>query len=296
MSVTNAFDVAQDPAKMKKVSAALLIGLVVCNIFAFLMNFSVSSALGSNCSVYVARATSNVIESSDEYNEKYLKAFVADNSVPQWVNPSWRIPTVSIVDADQSTTYVQGDTITAQHDDQYNTLGKSTATDGMVSKLEAVPVDNLKYPVTLSWVMIEGADVHHILNCQLVLGVAVCAWATLLLFLSQKGHAMLQFYMMWAVFATVWFAGSVNTAEGAMEHPPTSAELSHVPEAQLNNLLVPCNPSSSAPGQMQVMCMSMLVQVVFLISLIPVNRIVAKATNREKGTKDPLAKMFLQNE
>jgi len=271
----------------KKTMGALLVTLVAVNSFGVLMNHSANSSLGSQCSVYVADTASLVVEQSSDYNRQGLLNFVASNSIPKWVNPSWRIPSVSIVDAKEKKAYVQGDIVENSNDDQYNII-KAGCVLRFVDKLEAVNGQSgWTFPITMTWTQIEGADVLHILKMHVFFVAGVSLWTIIIGSISFRGHEFFQHYVLLGAFATVWFAGSVNTARNAMLHPPTAGMIGAIPEDQRSNVLQPCHQGNNTSYCMGAVWFSLILQVVVIVLVMLVGKRVAALTNEANGTEDP---------
>merc|ERR1719316_797710 len=102
----------------------LMCVVVVCMAVGVSLNLGLHGSIGSGCSVYVhTPSTPVVVQSSSEYTTKTLTKFVIDGSVTAWINPSWRIPSVDIVDARGEHIFVPGKIVHNYEDDQYNIDG-----------------------------------------------------------------------------------------------------------------------------------------------------------------------------
>jgi hypothetical protein len=270
---------------MKKAETGLYVAMLACNILAVIMNFSLQGGVGATCLVYVADTASLTCESRSEYTRKYITSMVQVNSIPKWVNPSWRIPSITIEDATGNKTFVQEGVVPNYADDQYKP-GGGHAIHEMVSKMEAADTGDMKFPITLKWTQIEGADLHHMLKCHLGLTLAVVIWTGLLSAASFRGHLFFQQFKVIGAIVLVWLSGSIHAAATAMSHPPTGASIAAIPEATMASLMQPCQPGPSAPSQMGMLMAVIAMQVPILVSMVPVGRSIANSHNAATGQKD----------
>jgi hypothetical protein len=271
--------------------AALLVALVVVNAFAIFMNSEANGSLGTQCSLYVADTGNMVLQHSADYNFDRLKNFVADNSIPQWINPSWRIPSVSIVDAHGHKTYVQGDIVRNSNDDQYNIV-KAGCVLRFAAKLEAIDVTGWAFPITMTWIQIEGANILHILKMHVYFVTAVSLWTIILGLLSFRGQHFLQHYVLFGAFASVWFAASVNTARNALLHPPSGDMIAEIPEDQRSSMLQPCHLGPNTCFFLDAIWFALVLQVVIIVAVMLNGKMIAQLALDASGTKDPF---YFQN-
>jgi len=266
----------------RKIQGALMSAVVGCVAVGSLLNLQVLTSLDSECSVYAAtESKGTLVPSLSDYDEKTLRDFVTAGSVPKWVNPSWRIPSVSIVDATGRSWFVEGKAVLGQEDDQYNVLHQTTITS-MVQKLQDTHVSLLKFPVTLKFIQIEGADVLKVLKSHLVFLVIILGWVFTIPALSWKGkkipnYEIIQMFMLPSAFASLWFFTAILTSTSAITSPPTHAELAAIPKETFAKLVSPCHISSYEATVMPVIGYVLVLQAVCLAALAPIGRMVASS-------------------
>jgi len=275
-------EAVKETQNLKKLQGGLMTIVVGCVATGALLNLQVLTSMGSECSVYVAtESKGTVVPSSSAYDEKTLRDFVTAGSVPKWVNPSWRIPSVSIEDATGRSTFVEGKAVLSQEDDQYNVLHQTTLTT-MVSKLQDVNTRSFRFPITLKFIQIEGADVLKVLKSHLVFLVIILGWAFTIPALSWKGkkipnYEIIQMFMLPSGFASLWFFTALLTSTSAITSPPTHAEIAAIPQETFARLVSPCHISSYYANTMTVMGYILVLQAVCLAALAPVGRMVASS-------------------
>lgn len=276
-----------DPVKGMKVIGACLLGL---NAVALLMNAGATSNMSSQCSVYIANsgstAATQTFNDPSEYNYKQLTQYVSTNSIPEWINPLWRIPTIDIKDSAGTDTWVVGATVTNAADDQYNSIGVPRVTLHLTEKLMAVDVSEMAFPITLYWTQIEGADMLHILHVQICFSVALCTWAGVLYFLSGRGHEFFQNFHMWSAFILVWYTGTLKTASEALYSPPQGTVIDQIPLAQRNGLAQPCGHAADTGFYLQMLAIFTVLQVPFFVCMRFLGKNNAVAYNKANGTTD----------
>lgn len=253
----------------KKTIAGVFAAMIACTGFAVLMNMKAESNLGSQCQVYIADKTyARTFHDSSEYNFEGLHAYVSDYSIPQWINPLWRIPTICIEDAKGEKTWVIGDTVRNLGDDQYSIFG-SAVTTVLTEKLAAVNTDKMTFPLTLKWTQVEGGDMLRVLRTHLAIAAVICLWAAFLIFLSFKGCEFFQNHYILAVVALMWLWGCLHTSAAALESPPTGAMIDEIQKVQKGGLAQPCQHGTDTAFYIQILRVFLVVQIPVMFCFIP---------------------------
>jgi hypothetical protein len=277
---------------LRTIQVALVIAIVVSNAIALCLNLAVLVPLESQCNVYVVGKRTTVFRTSSDFNTKSLKNLVAAGSVTKWINPSWRIPAVDIVDARGTETYVQGDPVTSLKDDQYNIV-HSKATTAMVDKLKGIDASSLQFPVDMNWIQIEGADSAFVLKVHLgfiVLVLILLGVFVPLPMMLKKGFEFFAMYIAIGGFTGLWFGNTIGSVAQALSHPPTSAMIQEIPESFRQTVVQPCNAPSYASDCMFALQCDLMVQATFLMLLGPIGKMMAERYIEEKPkTKAALA-------
>lgn len=264
---------------LKKIQLVLVIAVIACNAVAVCLNLSVSIPLGSECNVYVVGKRTTKFPSTSDYNSKNLVNFVAEGSIPKWINPTWRIPSVNIIDAKGTSRYVQGDAVTNQKDDQYNVAG-SSATKSMVDKLKGVDVSSLQFPVNMNWIQIEGADAARILKIHLAFVLLILVLLGVMVNLKlKKGLEFIAMYIAVGGFMSFWFGAAMGTCVEAFRHPPTAAMIQEIPESFREQVVQPCHAPTFAADTTSALGWELLVQAICLVLLGPVGKMLAEKRN-----------------
>merc|ERR1712048_475147 len=141
-------------------------------------------------------------------------------------------------------------------DDRYNVLHQTTLTS-MAKKLQAVSTSSLKFPITMKFIQIEGADVLKVLKSHLGFLVVIMIWVSVIPAISWKGkfnpnYEIIQMFMLPSAFASLWFFTAILTSTSAITSPPTHAEIAAIPEETFAKLVSPCHISSYGATTMTV--------------------------------------------
>merc|ERR1712048_1202200 len=153
-------------------------------------------------------------------------------------------------------------------DDRYNVLHQTTLTS-MAKKLQAVSTSSLKFPITMKFIQIEGADVLKVLKSHLGFLVVIMIWVSVIPAISWKGkkipnYEIIQMFMLPSAFASLWFFTAMLTATSAITSPPTHAEVAAIPKETFAKLLDPCHVSSAEASVMTTIGYVLVLQAVFL--------------------------------
>merc|ERR1711879_437463 len=140
-----------------------------------------------------------------------------------------------------------------------------------------------KFPITLKFIQIEGADVLKVLKAHIGFLIVILAWISIIPPLSWKGRLggnedIIQMFMLPSAFASLWFFTSILTSTEAITSPPTPDEIAAIPKDTFARLLQPCHISSYEAGTMTWIGYILVVQAVALAALAPVGRMVASST------------------